>query len=95
MEHYYDEPTHVRSYKKNIYRTDSMGLLNHVEILRNSTINIDYRYRNTKFILIRIQKQNHFFLLKLTQTIILLYKRRQDNFQKYPNIHLYRILAAN
>ena len=40
MEHYYDEPTHahVRSYKIKTCRTDSLGLLNHVEILRNFTI---------------------------------------------------------
>ena len=38
MDHYYDEPTHVPSYQKKIYRTDSMGFLNHVEILRNFTI---------------------------------------------------------
>ena len=38
MEHYYDEPTHVRSYKKEMYRRDSMGLLNHVEMLRNFMI---------------------------------------------------------
>ena len=38
MEHYYDEPTHVPSYPKKKYRTDSMGFLNHVEILRNFTI---------------------------------------------------------
>ena len=38
MEHYYYEPTHMRSYRKKICRTDSMGPLNHVEILRNFTI---------------------------------------------------------
>ena len=37
MEHYSDEPNHVPSYQKNKYRTDSMGFLNHVEILRNFT----------------------------------------------------------
>ena len=36
---------------------------------------MDYRYHNTSFILIQIQKPNNFFLLKLTQTIILLYNR--------------------
>ena len=38
MEQYYDEPTHVPIYKKKIHRTDFMGLLNHVEILKNFTI---------------------------------------------------------
>ena len=38
MEHYYDEPNHVPSNQKKKYRTDSMGFLNHVEILRNFTI---------------------------------------------------------
>ena len=38
MEHYYDEPTYVPSYQKKKCRTDFMGFLNHVEILRNFTI---------------------------------------------------------
>ena len=38
MEHYYDELNHVPTYQKKIYRTDSMGFLNQVEILRNFTI---------------------------------------------------------
>ena len=39
MEHYYDKPTHVPNYQKKTYRTDSMGFLNHAEILGNFTIN--------------------------------------------------------
>ena len=38
MVHYYDGPTHVPSYQKKKYRTDSMGFLNQVEIVRNFTI---------------------------------------------------------
>ena len=38
MEHYYDEPTHVPSYQKQKYRTDSMGFWNQVEISINFTI---------------------------------------------------------
>ena len=38
MDHYYDEPSHVASYQKKKCRTDSMGFLNYVEILRKFTI---------------------------------------------------------
>ena len=38
MEHYYDEPTRVPSYQKKRYRTDSMGFLNHVDILKKFTL---------------------------------------------------------
>ena len=71
MEHYYDEPTHVRSYKKKICRTDSMGLLNHVKILRNFTIKyglplpqyIVYPDPNSKsksFFLAQVNTNDHF-----------------------------------
>ena len=62
IQHYYDEPTHVPSYQKKRYRTDSMGFLNQVEILRNFTKKMSCRYRNMQFVLFRIRKQNKFFL---------------------------------
>ena len=71
MEHYYDEPTRVRSYEKKICRTDSMGPLNHMDILRNFTIEyglplpqyIIYPDPNSKtksFFLAQVNTNDHF-----------------------------------
>lgn len=38
MEHYYEEPTHIPRNPRKLTRCSSMGILNHVEILKNFTI---------------------------------------------------------
>ena len=73
MEHYYDEPYHVPSYQKKKYRTDSMGFLNHVEILRNFTIKYglplpqynvypDPNSERNSFFLVQINMSEHFVI---------------------------------
>ena len=73
MEHYYDDPTHVPTYQKKIYRTDSMGFLNHVEILRNFTIKYglplpqytvypDPNSKTNSFFLAQININEHFVI---------------------------------
>ena len=73
MEHYYDEPTHVSSYQKKIYRTDFMGFLKHVEILRKFTIKYglplpqyavypDPNSKTNSFFLAQININEHFVI---------------------------------
>ena len=73
MEHYYDEPTHVPSYQKKKYRTESMGFLNHVEIFRNFTIKYvlplpqytvypDPNSKTNSFFLAQININEHFVI---------------------------------
>ena len=73
MEHYYDEPTHVLSYQKKKYRTDSMGFLNHEEILRNFktkyglllpqyTVYPDLNSKTKSFFLAQIIMNEHFVI---------------------------------
>ena len=73
MEHYCDKPTHVPSYKKKKYRTDSMGFLNHVEILRNFTMKYglplpqytvypDPNSKTKSFFLAQINVNEHFVI---------------------------------
>ena len=73
MEHYYDEPTHLPSYTKKKYRTDTMGFLNRVEILRNFTIKYglplsqytvypDPNSKTNSFFLAQININEHFVI---------------------------------
>ena len=73
MEHYYDDPTYVPSYKKKKCRTDSMGFLNHVEILRNfpikyglslpqCTVYPDPNSETNSFFLAQININEHFVI---------------------------------
>ena len=70
MEHYYDEPTHVPSYQKKIYRIDSMGV-HQVQILRNfkikyglqlpqDTVYADPNSKIKLFFLAQINMNDHF-----------------------------------
>ena len=66
MEHYYDERTHVPSYHKKKYRTDSMGFLNDVEILRNFTIKYGLSLPQYTVYLDPKSKTKSFFLAQIS-----------------------------